>query len=83
MKIMFFQLRVQKKVSVFGKNSVDLVYGVQDQAIKLARWERIFMLALKMLVLRKSSFKIFYNSKSQSGSGRPNNPCDGSFIKWF
>lgn len=77
-------IKGSKKVSVFGKNSVDLVYGGSGSGYKAGEMGTDLYVSLKDAGFTVNPvLKSFYNSKSQSGSGRPNNPAMGALLNGF
>lgn len=63
------------KVSVFGKNSVDLVYGGSGSAGNTASVNKTLYESLEAAgISYNPALKSFYEDNSKSGEGRPNNP---------
>ena len=62
-------------VSVFGKNSVDLVYGGSGSAGNTASVNKTLYESLEAAgISYNPALKSFYEDNSKSGEGRPNNP---------
>ncbi|MBR2889746.1 MAG: glycoside hydrolase family 3 protein [Oscillospiraceae bacterium] len=63
------------KVSVFGKNSVNLVYGGSGSAGNTASVNKTLYESLEAAGIGYNpTLKSFYEDNSKSGEGRPNNP---------
>ena len=71
-------------VSVFGKNSVDLVYGGSGSSGSKGGDTVDLYKSLTDAGLRyNETLKNFYENDGQSGSGRPSNPAIGTLIAGF
>ncbi len=72
------------KVSVFGKNSVNLVYGGSGSGEKSGLLETDLFVSLEMAGFTVNpTLKSFYENNSESGSGRPSNPAMGALLSGF
>ena len=72
------------KISVFGKNSVSLIYGGTGSGGKSGGKEKTIYDSLKDAGFSyNEELKKFYENNSQSGTGRPSNPAIGSIIAGF
>lgn len=68
-------LDIKAKVTVFGKNSVDLVYGGSGSAGNTAAKNKTLYDSLDALDISYNTvIKEFYEDNGRSGAGRPNNP---------
>lgn len=64
------------KVSVFGKNSVDLVYSGSGSASNLSTSTKTLYDSLDAAgIVYNETLKSFYEDDDRSGSGRPDNPA--------
>lgn len=73
-----------KKVSVFGKNSVNLVYGGSGSGEKSGLLETDLYVSLEAAGFEINPvLKSFYENNSQSGNGRPSNPAMGALLTGF
>ncbi len=64
------------KVSVFGKNSVDLVYSGSGSAGNSSSSVKTIYESLEAAgIAYNPTLKSFYDNNNQSGSGRPDNPA--------
>ena len=73
-----------KRVSVFGKNSVNLVYGGSGSGEKSGVLETDLFISLEEAGFTiNPTLKSFYENNSLSGSGRPNNPAMGALLTGF
>lgn len=68
-------LSKKAKVSVFGKNSVNLVYGGSGSAgNSKASFKTLYESLTEAGIEYNEELKKFYETSSRSGSGRPSNP---------
>ncbi len=66
----------EPKVSVFGKNSVDLVYSGSGSASNLSSSAKTLYDSLDAAgIIYNETLKSFYEDDGKSGSGRPDNPA--------
>lgn len=73
-----------KKVSILGKNSVNLVYGGSGSGEKSGLLETDLYLSLESAGFEINPvLKSFYENNSQSGNGRPDNPAMGALLTGF
>ena len=69
-------LTENQKVSVFGKNSVNLVYSGSGSASSLSTKMKTFYDSLSEAgIYYNETLKDFYEDNSKSGEGRPGNPA--------
>lgn len=72
-----FPISKTSKVSVFGKNSVNLVYGGSGSgAVNTAEAKTLFNSLEAVGMEVNPTLKAFYENDSKSGKGRPGNPTD-------
>jgi beta-glucosidase len=73
-----------RNVSVFGKNSVNLVYGGSGSGEKSGVLETNLYMSLETAGFTTNPvLKSFYENDSLSGNGRPSNPAIGSQLTGF
>ncbi len=76
-------LAKKSKISVFGKNSVNLVYGGSGSSIARGKMTDLYT------ALKEAEFEVnptlqsFYNNNNKSGSGRGDNPGFGDIVYGF
>lgn len=71
----------QKNVTVFGKNSVNLVYGGSgSSASKSATNASVYDSLTQAGFSYNPTMKAFYDDNSKSGSGRPSAPAMGTIL---
>ena len=73
-----------KQVSVFGKNSINLVYGGSGSGEKTDLYDvDLYTSLVDAEFTINPVLKDFYENNSQSGDGRPSNPSMGALLTGF
>ena len=77
-------LKAGAKVSVYGMNSVDMVYGGSGSAAKdSADSVDLYKSLTNAGISYNTALKSFYDGKKSSGKGRPKSPSMGDIVNGF